>query len=84
MADVVYLSAGEEMPDHGDDEPWLIIDTTEEGPFQGSGASRKPSGEWVGYRSLSEDDTSLEAALEAAQQWAGENGVPTIWVRSEP
>jgi hypothetical protein len=80
MADVVYLSAGEEMPDHGDDEAWLIIEATTDGHFFGTGSSWKASGEWVGYRSLAEDDTSLETALDAAQLWAAKYNVVTIWV----
>jgi hypothetical protein len=84
MAEVIYLAAGEEMPDQGDDRPWLIVEASDDGRFFGTGASWKPSGEWVGYRSLAEDDVSLEAALTAAHEWAAHYSVPTIWVQEAP
>lgn len=84
MAEVVYLAAGEAMPDVGDDQPWLSVDASSDGLFYGSGGSWKPSGEWVGYGSLTEDDISLEAALAAAQQWAEKYDVPMIWVQLVP
>ena len=84
MVEVVYLARSEDMPDVGDDKPWLIVAATSEGLFCGSGASWKPSGEWVGYLSLAENDVSLEAALTAAQEWAGKYGVPTMWVQLTP
>jgi hypothetical protein len=82
VAEVVYLAQREEMPDDGDDMPWLLIHHSGDGRFFGSGASWKESGEWVGYRSLSEDDVSLEAALTAAQKWAERYSVPKIWVEA--
>lgn len=84
MVEVVSLAPGEDMPDVGDDKPWLIISVTPDGLFFGSGASWKPSGEWVGYRSLAEDDVSLEAALKAAHEWGEKYGVPTMWVHLTP
>ena len=84
MVEVVNLAPSEDMPDVGDDKPWLIVEATSEGLFYGSGASWKPNGEWVGYRSLTEDDVSLEATLKAAQEWAGKYGVPTMWVQVTP
>jgi hypothetical protein len=84
MAEIVYLAAGEAMPDVGDDERWLTIEASSDGLFYGSGGSWKPSGEWVGYGSLTEDDISLEAALAAAQKWAAKYDVPTIWVQLVP
>jgi hypothetical protein len=84
MADIVYLAPDEEMPDVGDDQPWLTIDASPEGLFFGTGASWKADGEWVGYGSLVEDDVSLERALAAAQAWATKYGVPTIWVQLAP
>ena len=36
------------------------------------------------YRSLSEDDVSLEAAIAAAIKWAEKYDVPKIWVQREP
>lgn len=77
MASVVYLKLGEEMPDVCDDSPWILIHQSGDGR---SGASWKTSGEWVGYRSLSEDDVSLESALVAAQKWAATYEVSTIWI----
>lgn len=44
----------------------------------------KPSGEGVFYASLPENDLTLEAALAAATQWAGERGVPRSWVQTSP
>lgn len=76
MTAIVYLAPGETMPDSGDGQPWLTIDAVEDGLFFGSGASWKASGEWVGYRSLAEDDVSLEMALAAAKEWAAKYAVP--------
>ena len=84
MADVIYLSHDEEMPDYGDDQRWLTIEASDDGRFFGSGGSFKANGEWVGYGSLAEDDLSLESALAAAQQWAEKYDVPTIWVQLKP
>ena len=84
MAEVIYLSAGEHMPDFGDDQRWLIIEATEDGLFFGSGGSWKVDGEWIGYCSLPEDDRSLETALAAARQWAAKYDVPAIWVQLTP
>lgn len=84
MVELVYLSSGEEMPDGGDDQPWLIVEASNDGLFFGSGASWKQNGDWVGYRSLNEDDISLELALAAAKEWAVKYGVPTIWVQECP
>jgi hypothetical protein len=84
MTEIIYLSPDELMPEVGDDQPWLIIEASNDGQFFGSGASWKASGEWVGYRSLVEDDVSLETALSAAQEWATKYGVPTIWVQVTP
>jgi hypothetical protein len=83
MAAVVYLDPGENMPDLGDEQPWLHIHPSGDGRFFGSGGSWKETGEWVGYRSLLEDDVSRETALKAAQEWAAEYNVPTIWVEAE-
>ena len=84
MAEVVYLQPDEQMPDSGDDQPWLTIDASDDGRFFGTGSSRKTSGEWVGYGSLAKDDVSLETALAAAQAWAEEYRVPIIWVQLKP
>ncbi|GGB69883.1 hypothetical protein [Blastomonas aquatica] len=84
MADVIYLSPDEDMPDCGDEMRWLRIEASDDGRFFGSGGSSKANGDWVGYRSLAEDDISIEAALAAAQQWAAKYGVPIIWVQLAP
>jgi len=84
MAEVIYLTPHEQMPDLGDDHRWLIVEASDDGRFFGSGASWKASGEWVGYGSLVEDDVSLEKALAAAQCWAEKYEVPTIWVQLTP
>ena len=84
MVEIVYLSSGEQMPEAADDEPWLIVESSDDGRFFGSGWGRKPSGEDVGYGSLSENDVSLEAALNAATKWAVERGITRIWVQRTP
>lgn len=84
MAAIFYLSPGEQMPDHGDDEPWLIVEASHDGRFFGTGAARKPSGELVGYGSLPENDNALADALAAAERWAAKYSVPTIWVQATP
>lgn len=81
---VIYLAPGEQMPDGGDQVPWLTIEATTDGLFYGSGASWKADGEWVGYCSLPEDDGSLASALVAAKVWARKYRVPTIWVQLSP
>jgi len=84
MAAIIYLSPGEQMPDHEDNEPWLIVEASDDGQFFGTGAAWKPSGEWVGYGSLPDDDSALADALAAAERWAVKYGVPTIWVQTTP
>lgn len=84
MAEVIYLSSNEGMPDRGDDQRWLIIEATGDGRFFGTGGSFKANGEWVGYGSLAESDLSLGSALVAAQQWAEQYDVQTIWVQPKP
>ncbi len=84
MAEVVYLSPNDQMPDLGDNQRWLTIEASRDGQFFGTGASWKASGEWVGYGSLVEDDVSLEAAMAAALVWAAKYDVPTIWVQLDP
>lgn len=84
MAELIYLAPDEDKPEAQDEERWLIVEANSEGGFYGSGWSRKPSGESVFYRSLSEDDVSLEAAIAAATEWAEKYSVPKIWVQREP
>ncbi len=84
MAAIIYLSPGEQMPDRGTDEPWLIVEASGDGGFFGTGAAWKPSGEWIGYGSLPENDGALANALAAAEQWAAKYSVPTIWVQTTP
>lgn len=84
MVELVYLSPGGKMPETADDEPWLIVEASDDGRFFGSGWGRKPSGESVFYASLSEDDVSLEVAISAATKWASERGVPRVWVQKTP
>lgn len=84
MAEVTYLLPDQAMPDFGDNQPWLLIEASDDGRFFGAGSALKKTGEWVGYGSLVEDDISLEAALTAAQEWATKYGVPTIWVQPRP
>lgn len=84
MANIIYLSPGEDMPDLGDEQRWLTVEASDDGRFFGTGGSFKAGGEWVGYRSLAEGDGSLDAALAAAQRWAAKYNVPTIWVQLMP
>lgn len=84
MVELVYLRPGEEMPKVADDQPWLIVEASDDGRFFGTGWGRKLSGEGVFYVSLAEDDASLEEALGAATKWAGERGVIRIWVQTSP
>lgn len=84
MIEIIYLPPGETMPNVGDDQPWLLIEATGDGLFYGTGGAWKKGGEWVGYRSLPDDDVSLETALAPAKEWATEYGVPTIWVQATP
>lgn len=84
MVQIIYLAPDEAIPSHRDDEPWLVVEATEDGLFFGTGASWKPTGEWGGYISLAQNDHSLEAALAAAEQWAAEYAVPIICVQTTP
>jgi hypothetical protein len=84
MVELVYLSPGESPPEASDEDRWLHIDANDEGGYYGTGWSRKPSGESVFYRSLAEDDVSLEAAIAAAMKWAEKYSVPKIWIQREP
>jgi hypothetical protein len=78
MAQIVHLSPGEPAPD---EECWLLIEATNDGLFYGTGAGLLPNGEPVFYASLAESDVSLETALAAAQRWAADRNVPTIYVQ---
>lgn len=84
MTAIIYLSPGEQIPERGENEPWLTVEASDDGRFFGTGSGWKPSGEWVGYGSLAENDISLAAALAAAEQWAAKHGVHTIWVQTTP
>lgn len=84
MVELIYLAPNEDKPELPDEDRWIIVEANEEGGFYGSGWSRKASGESVFYRSLLEDDVSLEAALAAAMEWAEKFGVPKIWVQRDP
>ncbi|TCP65811.1 hypothetical protein C8J43_10813 [Sphingomonas sp. PP-CE-1G-424] len=84
MTKIIYLSPGEQMPDRGDDEPWLIVEASDDGRFFGTGAAWNPSGEWVGYGSLPENDGAFADAVAAAERWAAEYNVPAIWVQTAP
>ncbi|TCP67939.1 hypothetical protein [Sphingomonas sp. PP-CE-1G-424] len=72
MTKIIYLSPGEQMPDRGDDEPWLIVEASDDGRFFGTGAAWNPSGEWVGYGSLPKNDGAFADAVAAAERWAAE------------
>jgi hypothetical protein len=84
MVEIVYLQSGEPMPDLPKNEPWLIVEASNDGRFFGTGCGFKPSGESLIYLSMPEDDATLEAALAAATGWAQERGVPRIWVQTSP
>jgi hypothetical protein len=38
---IIYLAANEAMPEHGDDEPWLIVEASDDGRFGRVPAPRK-------------------------------------------
>ena len=78
------LAAGAQMPVLPDEEPWLIVEASDDGRFFGTGLAYKPSGESVVYASLPESDVSLEAAVAAAREWAVKYGVQRLWVQSTP
>jgi len=85
MVEIVYLEPHEPYPAGGEDDPWLYVEPFEDdGKFYGTGGPHKPTGEWVGYRSLAENDVSLDKALTAAKAWAEKYGVPAIHVRLKP
>jgi len=84
MTEVIYLPPGEQIPEAAGDEPWLMVEASDDGRFFGSGWGRKPSGESVFYASLPENDVTLEAAIAAATVWAVERSVPRIWVHTTP
>ena len=65
-------------------EPWLMVEASDDGRFFGTGSAYKPSGEDVIYASLPENDVSLEAALRAATEWAVKYAVRRIWVQATP
>ena len=87
MPQLIYLKPDEHIPykEGDEDKPWLIVEPFDnDGKFYGTGGSHKPTGEWVGYASLAENDVSLEKAIAAAQEWAQKYSVPVIHVRIEP
>jgi hypothetical protein len=80
MVEIVRLNVDADPPLLADDQPWLYVEQSDEGLFYGTGSSWKASGEWVGYRSLAENDVDLDCAIKAACEWADRYNVPTIWV----
>lgn len=72
------------MPELPEDEPWLVLEASDDGRFFGTGHGRNPSGAGEFYVSLAESDISLEAAIAAATDWASERGVRRIWVQTTP
>lgn len=80
MVEVVWLDVDADPPERGDDEPWVFVEESSDGLFFGSGSAWKPTGEWVGYASLSEDDADLDRAVKAACAWAERYNVPTVHV----
>lgn len=81
---IIYLSPSEQMPEHGEDDSWLIVEASDDDRFFGTGVASRPSGEWLLYCSLPEDDSTLADALTAAERWAADHSVPTIWVQTTP
>ena len=82
MVEVVHLEPDEQMPELPDDEPYLLVEASDDGRFFGSGWGHRPSGEVVFYMSAAESDVSLEAALAAAREWAAQRGVSRVWVQA--
>ena len=84
MAELIHLAPGEQMPALPDEEPWILVEASNDGRFFGTGAANKPNGDEVIYASLPENDVSLDVALAAAQKWAARHDVRRIWVQATP
>jgi hypothetical protein len=84
MAHLIYLKPGVELPQFDDEQPWLIVEGSDDGRFFGTGAAWKPNGDAVFYGSLAENDLSLATAVSAALEWATKYDVPTVWVQTTP
>ena len=84
MVKIFYLPPGEQTPEVSDDEPWLVVEASDDGRFFGSGWGRQSSGESVFYVSPATSDANLDAAIAAATEWAVERGVSRIWVQTTP
>lgn len=82
MVEIIHLAAGEQMPEMPDNEPWLIVEASDDGRFFGTGSAFRASGESVFYASLAESDISLDSAITAARSWAIKYRVPRIWVQA--
>jgi hypothetical protein len=84
MVEIIYLQPGTRLPEMPTEGPWLAVEANDDGRFYGTGCGWKPSGEEVFYISAAESDTTFEAAIAAATNWARERGVPRIWVQTTP
>lgn len=84
MVELVHLAPGEQLPTLPNEEPWLIVEASDDGRFYGTGYGRKPSGEDVFYISSAENDEILETAIAAATTWAEKRSVPRIWIQTTP
>ena len=84
MVEIIHLAACEEMPEIPEDEPWLIVEASDDGKFFGTGSAFKATGEGVFYASPSDSDRSLKTAIEAARHWAIKYRIPRLWVQATP
>jgi hypothetical protein len=84
LVEIIRLEPGQKLPEFPDDQPWLAVEASDDGRFFGTGWGYKDSGEAVFYISLPANDLTLEAAEEAAVNWAARHGVDCVWLRTDP
>lgn len=76
---ITYLPPGVD-PDL-DSELWMLVERNPSGRFFGTGTGKNLSGEAVFYASAVANDDSLDAAVEAACEWADQHGIREVQVQ---
>ncbi|MDG2528416.1 hypothetical protein [Caulobacter endophyticus] len=84
MVELIRLKPGEQAPDFSDEEPWLVIEASDDGRFFGTGRGETEDGKTIFYVSLAEDDHDQDRAIAAAERWAVARGVKRICVQAHP